>query len=106
MGIMLMKTVRPKETIQGINPENLVRFALSLDGPSGIAVGMDSKKVVDSNLKILRNFNPMSKDEMTKFAMMLSPFRHENLEWMKVDRDGVNMHKCELVMLQLQVAVY
>ncbi len=28
MGIMLMKTVRPKETIQGINPENLVRFAL------------------------------------------------------------------------------
>ncbi len=64
---------------------------MSLDGPSGLAVGMDSKKVVDSNLKILRNFNPMSKDEMTKFAMMLSPyFRHENLEWMKNGyRDGV-----------------
>ena len=84
MGIMLMKTVRPKETIQGINAENLVRFALSLEGPSGIAVGMDSKKVVDSNLKILRNFHPMSKDEMVKFAMLLTPFfRHENLEWMK-----------------------
>jgi len=84
MGIMLMKTIRPKETIQGINPEDLVRYALSLEGPSGIAVGMDSKKVVDSNLKILRNFRPMDKDEMQKFAMVLAPyFRHENLEWMK-----------------------
>ena len=84
MGVMLMKTVRPKETIKGINPEDLVRFALSLEGPSGIAVGMDSKRVVDSNLNILRNFKPMNNDEMSKFAMLLSPFfRHENLEWMK-----------------------
>lgn len=84
MGIMLMKTVRPKETIQGINPEDLVRYALSLEGPNGIVVGMDSKKVVDSNLKILRSFRPMHKAEMQKFAMRLAPFfRHENLEWMK-----------------------
>lgn len=91
MGVMLMKTIRPKETIPGINAEDLIRFALSLEGPSGIAVGMDSKKVVDSNLKILRTFHPMSKDEMTKFAMILSPyFRHENLEWMSENyRDGV-----------------
>ncbi len=91
MGIMLMKTVRPKETIQGINPEDLVRFALSLDGPSGLAVGMDSKKVVDSNLKILRNFHPMDKAEMQKLAMKLAPFfRHENLEWMKPGyKDGL-----------------
>jgi predicted aldo/keto reductase-like oxidoreductase len=91
MGIMLMKSVRPKETIQGINPEDLVRYALSLDGPSGIAVGMDSKKVVDSNLKILRNFRPMDKVEMQKFALVLAPyFRHENLEWMKPGyKDGL-----------------
>ncbi|MBN2667468.1 MAG: aldo/keto reductase [Bacteroidales bacterium] len=91
MGIMLMKTIRPKETIQGINPEDLVRYGLSLDGPSGIVVGMDSKKVVDSNLKILRNFNPMDKDEMQKLASLLAPyFRHENLEWMKKGyRDGL-----------------
>jgi len=91
MGIMLMKTVRPKETIQGINPEDLVRYALSLDGPSGLAVGMDSKKVVDSNLRILRNFHPMDKAEMQKFAMKLAPyFRHENLEWMKPGyKDGM-----------------
>ena len=91
MGIMLMKTVRPKETIQGINPEDLVRFALSLDGPSGLAVGMDSKKVVDSNLKILRNFHPMDKAEMQKLALKLAPFfRHENLEWMNSGyKDGL-----------------
>ncbi len=84
MGIMLMKTVRPKETIKGIDVAELVRFALSLEGPSGIAVGMDSKKVVDSNLNLLRNFKPMNSNEIQKYAMLLSPyFRHENLEWMK-----------------------
>jgi len=84
MGVMLMKTVRPKETIQGIDPKELVRFALSLDGPDGIAVGMDSKKVVDSNLDLLRNFKQMSSEEKLKYAMILSPyFRHENLEWMR-----------------------
>lgn len=90
MGIMLMKAVRPKETIEGISAPELVRFALSLEGPSGIAVGMDSKKVVDSNLEILRNFKPMTSEEKHKYAMMLSPFfRHENLEWMsKGYRDG------------------
>jgi predicted aldo/keto reductase-like oxidoreductase len=83
MGIMLMKTVRPKETIPGIDANDLVRFALSIDGPSGIAVGMDSKKVVDSNLKLLRNFKPMSPDEKLKYATLLNPyFRHENLDWM------------------------
>ena len=51
MGVMLMKTVRPKETIKGIDVKELVRFALSLDGPDGIAVGMDSKKVVEFELK-------------------------------------------------------
>jgi uncharacterized protein len=50
-------------------------------GPDGIAVGMDSKKVVDSNLDLLRNFKPMNADEKLKYAMLLSPFfRHEGLE--------------------------
>jgi hypothetical protein len=53
-------------------------------GPDGIAVGMDSKKVVDSNLDLLSNFKPMNADEKLKYAMLLSPFfRHEGLEWMK-----------------------
>jgi uncharacterized protein len=84
MGIMLMKTIRPKETIPGIDVKELVRFALSLEGPSGIAVGMDSRKVVDSNLTLLRNFKPMNDEEKSRYAMILAPyFRHENLEWMR-----------------------
>jgi len=84
MGVMLMKTIRPKETIQGIDAPGLIRFALSLEGPDGIAVGMDSKKVVESNLELLRNFKPMDPDEKMKYTNVLSPFfRHENLEWMK-----------------------
>jgi predicted aldo/keto reductase-like oxidoreductase len=84
MGIMIMKTVRPKETVQDLEAMELVRFALSLDGPDGIVVGMDSKKVVDSNLKLLRNFKPMSSDDKLKYAMLLAPyFRHENLDWMR-----------------------
>jgi predicted aldo/keto reductase-like oxidoreductase len=84
MGIMVMKSVRPKETIEGIQVPELVRFALSLDGPDGIVVGMDSKKVVDSNLDLLRNFKPMNSGEKEKYAMVLAPFfRHENLEWMQ-----------------------
>ena len=91
MGVMLMKTVRPKETIQGIDVKELVRFALSLEGPDGIIVGMDSKKVVQSNLDLLRNFHPMNADEKLKYANLLLPyFRHENLEWMRTGyRDGI-----------------
>lgn len=90
MGIMLMKAVRPKETIEGINAAELVRFALSLDGPDGVVVGMDSKKIVDSNLSILRDFNPMNDEEKLKYASLLTPYFHnKNLPWMKEGyRDG------------------
>ena len=90
MGIMIMKTVRPKDTIKDLDPRELIRFALSLKGPNGFAVGMDSKKVVESNLNLLRNFVAMDENEKIRFALTLSPFfRHENLEWMKADyRDG------------------
>jgi predicted aldo/keto reductase-like oxidoreductase len=92
MGVMLMKTVRPKETIAGMDPAGLVRFALSLEGPDGIIVGMDSKKVVQSNLDILRNFKPMTQEEKVKYASALTPFfNHHNLDWMNpVYRDGVS----------------
>ena len=83
MGVMLMKSVRPKETIQGVDAKELIRFALSLDGPDGIVVGMDSKKVVESNLDLLRKFKPMNTEEKSKYAMILLPyFQHEHLEWM------------------------
>ena len=90
MGIMLMKTVRPKETIKDLDVKELIRFALSLKGPNGLVIGMDSKKVVESNLNILRNFKPMDENEKIKYALSISPyFKHRNLEWMREGyRDG------------------
>ena len=83
MGVMLMKAVRPKDQNPGFNGTELVRFALSLNGPTGLTVGMESKEVVQKNLDLLRNFTPMTEEEKTKMAQSLSPFfEHKNLEWM------------------------
>jgi predicted aldo/keto reductase-like oxidoreductase len=91
MGIMLMKVVRPLDTISGINATDLIRYALSLDGPHGITVGIDSMKILEDNLAILREFSPMSKLEKQKTEHLLHPFfNHENLPWMdKNYRDGL-----------------
>jgi uncharacterized protein len=84
MGVMLMKVVRPRETVKELDPKDLVRYALSLNGPDGIVVGMDSLDVVNSNLDILRNFKPMDETRMKEMAMQLTPFyNHQNLPWMK-----------------------
>lgn len=84
MGVMLMKIIRPRETIKTLDPQDLVRYGLSLNGPDGIILGMDSLDVVKSNLEILRNFKPFDEAKMQEMAMQLSPFyNHENLPWME-----------------------
>lgn len=90
MGVILMKVVRPRETIVGLNAVDLVNYALSLNGPDVVVIGMDSMAVVESNLAILRNFKPMNPDKMNELALGLSPFyNHENLPWMQSGyRDG------------------
>jgi len=90
MGVLLMKVIRPRETIKELNTKDLIEYALSLKGPDAIALGMDSMTVVKSNLEILRNFKQMDETKMEKLALQLSPFyNHENLPWMKSGyRDG------------------
>ena len=84
MGVMVMKTVRPRENIKTLDPIELVRYALSLSGPDGIVLGMESVAVIDSNLKTLRDFKPLDEQRMKELALDLTPFyRHENLPWMK-----------------------
>lgn len=84
MGVIVMKVVRPRETVKTLKPEDLVRYALSLKGPDGIVLGMDSMEVVKSNLSILRNFKPMEEEEMMTFALKLSPFyKSSHLPWSK-----------------------
>ena len=84
MGLMLIKAVRPRETVKGLDAKDLVKYALSLKGPDGVVVGMDSIEVVKSNLEILRSFKPFDEVRMKELANQLSPFyNHENLPWMK-----------------------
>ena len=84
LGVMIMKTVRPRETIKTLDPKELVRYALSLSGPDGIVLGMDSVAVMDANLEIIRNFKPLDEQRMKELALNLTPFyQHENLPWMK-----------------------
>ena len=84
MGLLLMKSVRPRETIKGLQASDLIRYALSLDGPDALALGMDSVEVVRMNLEILRNFQKLSSERMLELAFHLAPFyRHENLPWMQ-----------------------
>lgn len=84
MGVMLMKIVRPRETVKELDPKDLVRYGLSLKGPDGIVLGMESMEVVKSNLEILRNFKPMEESRMKELSMQLTPFyNHENLPWMQ-----------------------
>ena len=84
MGIILMKAVRPRETVAGLQAADLVKYALSLDGPDAVVVGMDSVDVVKSNLAILRNFQKLPPEKMREMAFRLAPFyRHENLAWMQ-----------------------
>ena len=91
MGVILMKVVRPRETIVGLNAVDLVNYALSLKGPDVVVIGMDSIAVVDSNLAILRDFKPMNPDRMNELALELSPFyNHENLPWMQTGYNDGN----------------
>lgn len=84
MGVILMKVVRPRESIKTLNPVDLIKYALSLKGPDVIVLGMDSIDVVKSNIEILRNFKPMDEDKMKEMAMELTPFHnHVNLPWMQ-----------------------
>ena len=84
MGVILMKVVRPRETITTLKPADLVAYALSLKGPDVIVLGLDSIEVVKSNLEILRNFKAMDEARMEEMALQLTPFyNHENLPWMK-----------------------
>ena len=90
MGVLLMKSVRPRETVAGLQATDLIKYALSLDGPDALVLGMDSLDVLKSNLDILRNFQKLPQERMQELAYQLAPFyRHENLPWMQPGyRDG------------------
>ncbi len=84
MGIMVMKLIRPRETVPGLPAEDLIRYGLSLTQPHVVVIGTDSREVVDKNRELLMNFTPMNPEEMAKIRGTLGPiFARNVLPWMQ-----------------------
>jgi len=92
MGVVAMKVIRPRETVNGLAAADLVRYALTLDEFHMANIGIDSLEVLKSNLEILRNFSPMDLQKMDQVRMALKPFHQgRNLAWLDPGyRDGWN----------------
>jgi len=90
MGIMIIKAIRPRETVKDIAAEDLLRYALSLPHVHSAVVGADSVEVVKKNAALLRNFQPLTPAEMKKLTVKLAPFfAGSHLPWMQPGyRDG------------------
>ena len=84
LGVIAMKVIRPRETIEGLDPHDLIRYALSLDHFSVVNIGTDKMEVLKENLDLIRNFKPLPESRMEEIRLALEPFyRHQNLAWMK-----------------------
>lgn len=84
MGVVAMKVIRPRETINGLAAADLVRYALSLNDFHMVNIGMDSLEVLNSNLEIIRDFTPLDETRMDELRLALQPFYEgHKLEWMQ-----------------------
>ena len=84
MGVVAMKVIRPRETVEELDPADLVRYALSLEDFDMINIGIDSMDVLEANLEIFREFEPLDESRMEEIRMALQPFfRSRNLAWMR-----------------------
>jgi predicted aldo/keto reductase-like oxidoreductase len=86
MGIIVMKVIRPRENVEGLKPKDLIRYALSLKQPHVAVIGTDSLEVVKKNRELLKNFDPMSPEEMDRIKGELEPFfSSRDVPWMQPD---------------------
>jgi len=90
MGIMIIKSVRPRETVAGLAASDLIRYALTLPLVHSAVVGTDSLEVVRKNASLLHGFEPLSPEEMARLSVKLEPFfAGSGLPWMRPGyRDG------------------
>ncbi len=91
MGILVMKVIRPKETVEGVNTDDLINYALNLEHVSAAVIGTDSMDVLKKNIQLLKNFKPMNKEKMQQMTSHLkSFFESKSLEWMNPNyTDGI-----------------
>lgn len=84
MGIMVMKAIRPREHVESLSAEDLIRYALSLEKAHVAVIGTDSLEVVKKNRELLMNFKPLNPEEMQKIRGQLTPlFAGNRLPWMQ-----------------------
>jgi len=84
LGVIAMKVIRPRETVEGLDPHDLIRYALSLDHFSVVNIGTDKMEVLKENLDLIRNFQPLPDSRMEEIRLALEPFyHHKDLAWMK-----------------------
>ena len=92
MGVVAMKVIRPRETVNGLAANDLLRYALTLGDFHMANIGMDSMEVLKSNLETLQDFSPLGDEKMKELRMALQPFYSgRNLAWMQSSyQDGWN----------------
>jgi uncharacterized protein len=84
MGVLAMKLVRPRETVQGLDPKELIRYALTLKICTAAVIGIDSMDVLRTNIALLKTFEPLSPERMNELHGKLQPFyNNRHLPWMK-----------------------
>ncbi|MEN8203930.1 MAG: aldo/keto reductase, partial [Bacteroidota bacterium] len=84
MGVVAMKVIRPRETVDGLDAGDLMKYALSLDDFHMINVGIDSMDVLQANLEIIRNFKALDPQKMDELRLALQPFyRGRSVAWME-----------------------
>jgi len=90
LGVMIIKAIRPRETVEGLAAADLIRYALTLPRVHSAVVGTDSLEVVRKNAALLRDFRPLSPEEMSRLAVRLEPFyAGRGVPWMRPGyRDG------------------
>jgi predicted aldo/keto reductase-like oxidoreductase len=90
MGVMVIKTIRPREAIKDIAAEDLIRYGLSLPSVHAAVVGTDSVDVVAKNAALLKDFKPLTSSEMNRLTVKLEPFHSgDEVPWMQPGyRDG------------------
>ena len=81
MGVMVIKVIRPRETVSTVTPKELISYALSLKHVHVAMIGTDSLAVLKDNIALLKAFKPYDKAKMEELRVTLEPFyRNKRLE--------------------------
>lgn len=91
LGTIAMKIIRPAENGVNVDPEKLIRYALSLPEVDVVNIGVDSMDVLNRNVALLKTFTPLTDQGLHEVDQALAGFRNNpDLPWMQPGyRDGI-----------------